>query len=69
MAGKGANPREQGAALEEVARGQRVVEEVVAAGVAVPGVRVGAGSDGRRELARALVFGAWLLRMKTAGGL
>lgn len=68
-AGKGANPREQGAALEEEVRGQWVAEEVAAAGLAVPGVRVGGGSDGRRELAMVLVFGAWLLRMKTAGGL
>lgn len=68
MAGKGANPRGRGAALEEVARGWWAEEEAAAAGVAVPGARVGAGSDGRRELARALVFGAWLLRMTTAEG-
>lgn len=59
--GKGANPREQGAALGEAQEGQKVVEEGVAAGLAVPGERVGVGSDGEQELVKVLMFGAWSL--------
>lgn len=56
--GKGADPREQGAALVGVQEGQLMVEEGVVAGVVVPGERVGVGSDGEQELVKVLEFGA-----------
>lgn len=58
---KGANPKEQEAALGEVQEGQWVVEEGVVAGLLVPGERVGVRSDGRQELVKVLGFGAWPL--------
>lgn len=41
-----------------------MVEEGVVAGVVVPGVRVGEGSDGRQELVKVLGFGAWSKMLK-----
>lgn len=43
-----------------------MVEVVVVAEVAVPGERVGVGSDGRQELGKVLGFGAWSLMLKKA---
>lgn len=64
--GKGADPREQGAALVGAQEGQKMVEEGVVAGVALPevalpGERVGVGSDGRQGQVKVLGFGAWSL--------
>lgn len=61
VVGKGADLREQGAALGVVQGGQKVVEEGAVAVVAVPGEMTDVWSDEEQKLVKVLGFEAWSL--------